>query len=400
MKLHSGHPYWSAKDGGFGKIGMAAGALKTDVAVVGGGISGALIASALLDAGIDTVLLDKRQFGLGSTCASTALIQYEVDTPLWKLAGKIGTRQAVRSYRLCLAATKKLKYINNKLGNLCDFESIPSIQLASRASHVNNLRHECRLRKSHGFAVQFLDKAELLKRCNLNFPGALLSTCGAQLDPLKLTYLLLKDSIRRGLRAFSPVCVKRVAQKRSGVVLYLGRHGTVEAKKVVFATGYEAQPYLKRQHCRLFNTYALVSQPAVNLAGWYKRSLIWETARPYVYMRTTKDGRVIMGGEDEPFYNEPQRERRVSAKCRILERRFKKMFPDIPIVPDYAWSGTFAETKDGLAYIGENPDFPNAYFALGYGGNGITYSVIASEIIVDLFLQRKNPDVGIFSFNR
>jgi glycine/D-amino acid oxidase-like deaminating enzyme len=66
----------------------------------------------------------------------------------------------------------------------------------------------------------------------------------------------------------------------------------------------------------------------------------------------------------------------------------------------YTWAGTFDETKDGLAYIGQTPEFPHAYFALGYGGNGITLSVIAAKIITDLHLGRPNPDADIFRFDK
>ena len=37
---------------------------------------------------------------------------------------------------------------------------------------------------------------------------------------------------------------------------------------------------------------------------------------------------------------------------------------------------------------------------MGYGGNGITFSVVAANLIVDAILKRKNPDAEIFSFNR
>jgi glycine/D-amino acid oxidase-like deaminating enzyme len=43
---------------------------------------------------------------------------------------------------------------------------------------------------------------------------------------------------------------------------------------------------------------------------------------------------------------------------------------------------------------------PDVYFTLGYGGNGMTYSVIAAELIRDAFLGRTNPDAQIFSFER
>jgi glycine/D-amino acid oxidase-like deaminating enzyme len=64
------------------------------------------------------------------------------------------------------------------------------------------------------------------------------------------------------------------------------------------------------------------------------------------------------------------------------------------------WAGTFAETADGLPYIGTVPEFPHGYFALGYGGNGITFSLVAARIIRDAFTGRPNADAGLFGFER
>jgi glycine/D-amino acid oxidase-like deaminating enzyme len=56
--------------------------------------------------------------------------------------------------------------------------------------------------------------------------------------------------------------------------------------------------------------------------------------------------------------------------------------------------------RDGLAYIGQLADRPNVYFALGYGGNGITFSVIAAQLISDLYCGRPNADAAVFRFER
>jgi glycine/D-amino acid oxidase-like deaminating enzyme len=74
--------------------------------------------------------------------------------------------------------------------------------------------------------------------------------------------------------------------------------------------------------------------------------------------------------------------------------------PHIPLKPDFSWAGAFAVTKDGLPYIGSIPERPNTYFALGFGGNGITFSVIAAEILQDLIQGKKNESAGLFEFNR
>jgi glycine/D-amino acid oxidase-like deaminating enzyme len=90
----------------------------------------------------------------------------------------------------------------------------------------------------------------------------------------------------------------------------------------------------------------------------------------------------------------------VKKKAQKLEKRFRSMFPEIHFVPAYAWAGTFAETKDGLAYIGSVPELPRCHFTLGFGGNGITYSIVAAEIVRDAIIGRKNRAARLFRFNR
>ncbi len=70
--------------------------------------------------------------------------------------------------------------------------------------------------------------------------------------------------------------------------------------------------------------------------------------------------------------------RKRSAFCSKSSAR---CVPRLDLQPDYAWAGTFAETEDGLPYIGEASDYPGCHFALGYGGNGITFSLIAAQLI-------------------
>ena len=145
---------------------------------------------------------------------------------------------------------------------------------------------------------------------------------------------------------------------------------------------------------------AFVSEPLESFEGWWERCLIWETARPYLYLRTTDDGRAIVGGEDDPFRNPARRDALVPKKAEKLARRFRELFPKIDLEVSYAWGGTFGETKDGLAYIGSVPELPSCYFTLGFGGNGVTYSVVAADIICDALRRRPNTEAHLFRFDR
>jgi glycine/D-amino acid oxidase-like deaminating enzyme len=131
-----------------------------------------------------------------------------------------------------------------------------------------------------------------------------------------------------------------------------------------------------------------------------KDVMLWNTAQPYLYLRETPDDRIIIGGRDEAFYNPAKRDKLISRKSNLLVRDYHRLFPDTPFRSEFSWTGTFGTTADGLPFIGAHPRFRNSYFALGFGGNGITFSVIAAAMIRDVLTGKKNRDKKLFSFER
>ncbi|MBC7853128.1 MAG: FAD-binding oxidoreductase, partial [Pirellulaceae bacterium] len=274
-----------------------------------------------------------------------------------------------------------------------------SLYLASSEADLGSLQREYECRAQHGFDVTLLTANDLAQTGSLPAPGAIRSAGDAQINPLRFTRELLERARTQGLRAFGGCDVKLIIPDAEGVVLAT-ESAKVTARRVVVATGYAAHQLLKKDLGSLHSTYAAASAPLSSFEGWPEQCLLWETARPYFYLRSTPDGRAIIGGGDTRFSTDHQRDGLVADKIDRLRQRFETMFPQIPFEPEFAWAGTFAETKDGLAYIGESPELPHAYFALGYGGNGITFSVIAARIIADLFVRRPNFDAQIFRFDR
>jgi glycine/D-amino acid oxidase-like deaminating enzyme len=400
MDLKSGYPFWPLKNGLIQTYPPLTQDMACDVVVLGGGITGALAAHHLAEAGLDTVVLDKRDIGWGSTSATTALLQYEIDTSLCELIKMVGEDHAARAYLACRDAIAKIEALTHKLDDSSGFERRKSLYYASKRSDVKALQQEFAARRANGIRLDWLDAKDIEAAFGFKKPAALLSYDAAQVDAYRLTHALFRAAIVQGLRIFDRTTATKVLPEANGICVETDRGPSVQARKLVFATGYESQDYLKHGVAKLISTYALASEPVAGLSDALKEHLIWESARPYVYMRTTDDGRVIMGGEDEDFRDPIRRDRLIDRKANKLRDKFHKLFPQHQLDIAFTWAGTFGETKDGLAYIGQTPEWPHAYFALGYGGNGITYSILAAEIIRDAILGKQNEYADLFRFDR
>jgi glycine/D-amino acid oxidase-like deaminating enzyme len=192
--------------------------------------------------------------------------------------------------------------------------------------------------------------------------------------------------------------------------LSCGRHGVrlrtesgfdINARHVVCALGYESAQFLPRQVMKINSTYALATQPWSKEQRWKVEVRIWETARPYFYLRTTAEGRILAGGADEPFKDEKKRDALLERKEKFLLAQCATLFPHLEgLTADFSWCGSFAETEDGLPYVGEYPGMKGLSFALGYGGNGTTFSQIAAEMIRNKLLGRKDDREKLFGFRR
>lgn len=377
-----------------------AGPIECDVAVVGAGVTGALVAWQLVQSGLDVVVLDRRGAGRGSTAASTALIQYEIDTSLLDLRQAIGRDRADRSYLATARAVSRLGDIVREIGSECGYEEVPSLWLASSEADAPGLRREAAARLELGFELNVLSAADIAARFPFTRSAGVLSERAAQLDPLRLAQDLLAAAARDGARVRTgPGAAVQAIERQAGTALRAAG-GVVTARRIVLATGYESQAYLPVPVAALRSTYAIATRPGQPMEGWDRRCLIWETARPYLYLRSTADGRALIGGEDDADADPARRDALIGAKSARLTRRGRELFPAIDFAAEFAWGGAFAETRDGLPYVGRPAGTPDVWFALGYGGNGITFAVLAAEIIRDAICGERHEDADLFTFDR
>jgi glycine/D-amino acid oxidase-like deaminating enzyme len=370
--------------------------LTCDVAIVGAGISGAIAALMLAETGKTVVVLDRRPPVSGSTLASTAMIQFEIDTPLTQLADKIGAAKAERAYRRSFAGNIALRKLAERHGIACAWKDRDALLLAGNEMGSRGLHAEAEYRAKIGLPSSFLSQAELRERYGFDRTGAVLSTGNAELNPAQYAAGALRAAQALGARVYSPHDVTDVVAASDRVALRTASGMAVIARKAVFATGYEMLPQIPKQKYDIISTWAIATKPLPPEAFWPSRCLVWEAADPYLYLRPTADNRILVGGEDADVSDAGKRDAATPRKAQRLLAKLNSLLPGRDLKIDYAWAGTFADSPTGLPYLSELEHMPNCFALLGCGGNGITFSAIAGELITAWANGRRDPDADLF----
>ncbi len=396
--LRTGHPIWAARRAPSVKHQRLARDIKTDVLVIGARITGAMIADALTSAGLDVAVADRRGLAKGSTVASTALVQYEIDTPLIMLTRKIGKANAVRAWRRSRLAVEALAARFDEL-KLTDVARRNSLYLAGNTLGRNALEREHEARKAAGLPSRFLDRKSLRDEFRIARAAALVSHGNLVIDPRKATLALLQAAAAKGAALFAPADIVNIAPRKGGVTATADNGNRIRCRHLVFATGYELPDGVPQRHHKINSTWAIATVPQRRDALWPGECCVWEAADPYLYVRTTPDGRVICGGGDQEFSDDERRDALIGRKTAMLRRRLHRLFPKLDTTVTFAWAGAFGETTTGLPIIGPIPGMPHCWTALGYGGNGTTYAAIAADVIAGAITGRPDVDADLYRFS-
>ena len=210
---------------------------RTDVLIVGGGITGAMIAEMLTEAGLDVIVADRRAPTQGSTIASTALVQYEIDTPLIELKRKIGAADAVRAWRRSRLAVSSLHAFLRERG--LEAQARNALYLAGNRLGPRALRREAELRQSAGLETLFLERNALRSRFGIRRGAALLGYDNLTINPRDVAARLLIRAAGSGARLFAPVDIVDISRTRSSVVATSRDGPQVRSRYLVLASGYE-----------------------------------------------------------------------------------------------------------------------------------------------------------------
>jgi glycine/D-amino acid oxidase-like deaminating enzyme len=392
--LRTGRTIWqgTAPDVSFE---AAKGTIEADMLIVGAGVIGALIADCLAESGLKVVLAERRKPLCGSTMATTALIQFELDKPLLHLGKIIGDANAQRVW---LRSKRAVEHLERRVhGIACDWCPRSTLYLAGNVLGSKALNDEANARDDIGLSAFFLDAGALMEKYGVEAEAAVRSSGNAECNPVQMAGGLLQRAITRGARIFAPVEIEGAHEGVDGIVADSKQGVRFKANALVYATGYEVPEDVPTKNGQVISTWAMATQPQPDKL-WPTRALIWEASDPYLYVRTTRDGRVIAGGEDEEFSNAEKRDAMIAEKTATIADKLKALFPQLDVAADYAWTGSFGSSDTGMPAIGLIPGKTKSYAVLGFGGNGITFGMIAAEILHGALTGKPDPDTDLFAF--
>lgn len=372
----------------------------TEVVIIGGGVTGSLIAYYFTKQGIPCVLLEKHRVAYGSTSITTALLQYELDSTIADLMQYTTKKAAISSYHLGVKALAEIDAFIKQYGNLCEYQQRDTLFYTAKEQEIPIIKEEYKNRKENGLFVDFITKENNL----FSFPlaaGVYATNGGAEINPYLYTHQLLEVSLKQGLRVYENTAVEKVFYTEDGVEVITSYDYRIKGKIVIVATGYDTNLFTNRNFGTKTITYNIVTEPISKMEGWTNNVLIRDNEDPYHYLRLTKDNRIIIGGEDIPFDQGNVTRKIAEEKYQLLEQRIKMMFPQLnDIKVAYKYGGAFASTSDNLGFLGKDPKKQNLWYALGYGANGILFGVLGGMMLSQLYKGIVDKDLEYFKIDR
>ena len=374
--------------------------IETDVVIVGGGVTGAILGYYFSKANIGAVILEKERIAHGSTSITTSLLQYELDSNARELEEYTTLDNVITSYKLGLKALDEIEEFIKEYGNKCKYEKKDTLLYTSKECEVKEMKEEYEIRKNAGIDVKYISEENNPFSLDLK-AGVYGVNAGAQLDPYEYTHQLLDVSCNMGLKVYENTEVMEIAYGKDEVEIITSFGYKVKAKKVIIATGYNTQRFTKRNFGVKTVTYNIATKSVKSFDGWFNKVLIRDNCDPYNYFRTTYDNRIIAGGEDVDFYTNIENEKLAKEKYSILLNRIKNMFPNIKDIEiDYEYCGGFISSQDNLGYIGEDPNHKNLWFCLGYGANGILFAILGGMMLSKLYKNEIDENLKLFKVDR
>ena len=344
--------------------------LKTDVLIIGGGITGILCAYLLHQADVPYALVEAETVCSGITKNTTAKITSQHGLIYSKLIRRLGTERAKQYLQANEAALEQYRKVCGGID--CDFEK--------KDAYVYSLDSRKKIEKEAEALVQLGFPASFSDSLPLPFPvaGAVKFPNQAQFNPLKFVF-----SITEGLHIYEHTKVNELA----GTTAFT-RKGKMKAKKIIIATHF---PFINKHGCYFLKmyqhrSYVLALENAQDTGGMYI-----DAAQKGLYFRNSGDLLLLGGGS--------HRTGKKGGNWQELRAFARRYYP--ASTERYHWATQDCMTLDGVPYIGPySAGTQDLFVATGFNKWGMTSSMAAAMLLCDMVQGKQNPFAEVFSPSR
>ena len=344
--------------------------LKTNVLIIGGGITGILTAHYLQQAGVKYILAEADTICNGITKNTTAKITSQHGLVYHKIAKKYGLDAA----GLYLEANETALWEYRKLSKeiLCDF--------VKETNYVYTLARPDKLEKELDTLHKLHFPASFAEHLPLPFPtaGAVAFPNQATFHPLKLLAELAKP-----LHIYEHTKVQELTDN-----LVITDKGKILADKIIVTTHF---PFLNKHGSYFLKQYQHRSYVLALTHAKKPKGMFVDEADAGLSFRTHQNLLLLGGGG--------HRTGKQGGNYTELRKFAAKHYPDAKEV--YHWATQDCMTLDGIPYIGQySKNTPNLYVATGYNKWGMTSAMVAAHLLRDLILEKPSDYAEVFSPSR
>jgi len=363
------------------------GDLKTEIAVVGGGITGISTAYALAKAGKQVVVLEAGKVGMGTTGSSTGNLYAPIDERLFSIAEKHGDEVLKEVVSSRLAAIEFIEQRILELGIDCNFNRVPWHLFSTE--NLDEATKE--VQKEYEVAVKSGLTVSKVAKGGFPLPVSEITTIydQAQFNPLAYTRSLSSKIDYTKCSIYEDTKVLNVSDDDPCIVETT--RGTVKAEKVVMATHSPKGIYAvhtamepKREFALAARLNGSLPQPGVY---WHTTGTQQYSIRPF----SSAEGNylLVLGRTYAVGHKEDTKD-----GIRKLEEYLRKHFEVASI--EYTWAAQNYRPADNLPYIGTSITEKNIYIATGFAADGLVYGTLSAMIISDLILGKENVWAKIY----
>jgi glycine/D-amino acid oxidase-like deaminating enzyme len=381
------------------------GSIVTDIAIVGGGLTGCAAAYAFAAAGIGVTLVEAAQIGRGSSGAAIGWIADDPGVPFAEVERALGLRAARRAFQAWRRAALDFAALVRRLDLKCHLEPRPTVVIAATPNQVTALKREQKARRDAGVDVAAaVNSRTIAADVAMQAAAGLRLRDGATLDPYRAAIGLAAAAAQRGASIFERSPAIRVKFGRKSVDVETPG-GSIRADRVIIATGVPTPLFksLVRHFWFKSSFLALTAPLGAKLRHQLGRrsAVVKDRSLPPHVVRWVDDERLLVSGADTNAPPPRRLERTIIQRTGQLMYELSTMYPEISGVrPAFGWEATYGLTSEGLPYIGPHRNFPRHLFALGDSSHGVTGAYLASRILLRNYLGESEPADEAFAFTR